>query len=311
MKKVLPSLACFLAILFSFIFLWLYPARTGEKTVQAEKVVLRLWHVDTFEGGKGSRAAFLNRVARTFESGREGVYIMVETFTKEGVESSLEEGQSPDMISFSCGVEGVAELAKALPFSFVGGRLDDGCYAYPWAAGRYYLFSLTDDFTGINEETLVLSEGGKNIPQAAAALAGLQGEFKRENSTSAYVDFLSGKYRYMLGTQRDVCRFAARGVDVKKKTVEEYSDLFQYISVVSDQAREGEVSQKFVNYLLSAEVGEKLSEIGMYPAETVKVESTLCAFTDGAGVENLRNVAEQALVSGDTKILKSYLKPLN
>ncbi len=71
--------------------------------------------------------------------------------------------------------------------------------------------------------------------EVAAALNNLSGE--EIDSLSAYVAFLNGKYRYLLGTQRDRCRFVSRGVEVYEKPLNEFCDLYQYVSVLSAEKR--------------------------------------------------------------------------
>jgi hypothetical protein len=210
-------------------------------------------------------------------------------------------------------LDGIAEKCVELPYSFVGGEIGGKTYAYPWCAGRYYYFSKENDFSSISAEKLLLSKGGENVPEAAAALSGMAGggEIEAEDSTSAYVDFLNGKYQYLLGTQRDVCRFASRKAEVYTMPVNEYSDLFQYLAVTAQEKAEISLCLAFLDYLLSDEVQADLSSIGMYSAGDVKVKTTLSAFADSGGVEEVQSLAEGAIASGEMKILKSCLKSLN
>ena len=188
-----------------------FPHKKEDEPTQ--KRVVRIWNVDTFEGGKGSRTSFLRRVALKAEKDNEGVYYFISSYTLEGANAAFEAGEAPDLLSFGIGLSAFAEMSLPLPYSFAGGNTDAGCLAYPWCGGGYYLFSLKDNFE--EEGITVISKGGNNLPEVAASMAGITGELAESNA--AYVGFLSGKYRYLLGTQRDECRFAARGVSVYKK----------------------------------------------------------------------------------------------
>ena len=136
-------------------YVFLQNKNAKAETKEKYNGILRLWQIDSCEGGKGSRAAFLNRVAAKFEKKHGGVYVMVTGYTAEGAAAAIAEGDAPDLISFSCGVDGLAELCLALTERFEGGVIGDGCYAYPWCAGRYYLFSLEEDFSAVSAETFV------------------------------------------------------------------------------------------------------------------------------------------------------------
>ncbi|MBQ8407086.1 MAG: hypothetical protein IJY38_04120, partial [Clostridia bacterium] len=56
------------------LFFVFQPFKKGEE--QKTPVCLRLWNVDTFEGGKGSRSGFLKRVAGAYTK-KTGVSVLV------------------------------------------------------------------------------------------------------------------------------------------------------------------------------------------------------------------------------------------
>ncbi|MBQ9081108.1 MAG: hypothetical protein IJY26_00535, partial [Clostridia bacterium] len=199
----------------------------------------------------------------------------------------------------------------ALSVRFSGGEIGESCYAYPWCGGGYFLFCLEDDFSSVNAQNLLLSVGGKNLPWVAAALHGVSGEIASEDSTSAYVHFLNGKYRYMLGTQRDVCRFQTRGVNVYRQDLTEYNDLYQYIAVTTPDKDAASPCEGFISLLLSEETQKTLSDIGMYPVSSIKPQHTLSAFVSESALAEVRDKGKSALINGDVKILKNYLKALN
>ena len=265
-----------------------------QKSKEAEaRTVVRVWNIDTFEGGKGSRTAFLKSVARELQG---EAYYLVTSYTLEGALSAFAEGEAPDVLSFGVGLSEFAERLLPLPYSFAGGELGGKTLAYPWCMGGYYLFSLTD-FEG--ESRTALSVGGENLPAVAARLEGITGE--ETESVAAYTGFLSGKYRYLLGTQRDVCRFQARGVSVQARPLAKYCDLYQYIGILSSEKRDGSLA--FVEALLSPEVQGRLSQIGMFPLEN-NAERTVSVFSSREALGRLAAAARE----GD--VPEKYLKSI-
>ncbi len=265
-----------------------------QKSKEAEaRTVVRVWNIDTFEGGKGSRTAFLKSVARELQG---EAYYLVTSYTLEGALSAFAEGEAPDVLSFGVGLSEFAERLLPLPYSFAGGELGGKTLAYPWCMGGYYLFSLTD-FEG--DGRTALSVGGENLPAVAARLEGITGE--EAESVAAYTGFLSGKYRYLLGTQRDVCRFQARGVSVQARPLTKYCDLYQYIGILSSEKRDASLA--FVEALLSPEVQGRLSQIGMFPLEN-NAERTVSVFLSSEALGRLAAAARE----GD--VPEKYLKSI-
>ena len=265
-----------------------------QKSEKAEaRTVVRVWNIDTFEGGKGSRTAFLKSVARELKG---EAYYLVTNYTLEGALSAFAEGDAPDVLSFGVGLSEFAERLLPLKREFAGGELGGKTLAYPWCMGGYYLFSLID-FEG--EGRTALSVGGENLPAVAARLEGISGE--ETESVAAYTGFLSGKYRYLLGTQRDVCRFQARGAIVQARPLTKYCDLYQYIGILSAEKREASLA--FVEALLSPEVQGRLSQIGMFPLEN-NAERTVSVFSSREALGRIAAAARE----GD--VPEKYLKSI-
>lgn len=295
LKRTLPFALIFAVI----IAVACYPLSKEEGKGEEIKKVVRVWNVDTFEGGKGSRTSFLKRAAAKIEKKNKNVYYLITSYTEEGANRAFASGQRPDVLSFGIGVSAYLESSLPLPYSFAGGETEGGCYAYPWCRGEYYLFSLKDDFE--EEGATAISAGGTNLVEVAAALNNLSGE--RIDSLSAYVAFLNGQYRYLLGTQRDKCRFTSRGVQVYEKPLNEFCDLYQYISVLSAEKREDCLA--LVKTLLSDEIQKELDTIGMFPVKSGATLKTVSAFTDGASLSAMRDAAQG---SEPIKILDKFLK---
>ena len=295
--RALLSALPFALILAAVLVTAFYP-----KGVQAEiqPRAVRIWHVDTFEGGKGSRATFLKEAAKIAEKSEEGLYYIVTAYTAEGARAALEKGESPDMLSFGVGLGDFLELAKPVSYRFAGGETDAGALAYPWCAGRYSLFCLEDNFEEQGETAI--SSGGSNLCELAAYLNGVAGEVLP--SSSAYVGFLNGKYRYLLGTQRDECRFASRGVSVYRKELPAYCDLYQYIAVLN--AQKNADCNKFLKVLLSDGVQGKLSSIGMFSLKETAARQTVSVFSSSEALLTLR----EALKSPDSKNIDKFLKKI-
>lgn len=320
MKKLL-TIACFL-LSFAVIFLTIFNVCKKPGNDESFKGILRLWNIDSFEGGKGSRTTFLNNAAREYEKKHDGVYIMINGVSSDGFSYAADEGNIPDMLSFSFGADVSGYAVKLVGFSFVGGEINGSCYAYPWCKGGYLIYSLDENFSSITYENTVISSGGNNLPLTVAALSGMKGDFTVKNSTSAYIEFLNGKYQYMIGTQRDFFRFQTRGVSVYAKPLDAYNDLYQYISILNGNEEVYDICLDFITFLTSENMQKKLKNIGMSSekyyiyggeqilsdTERIKPSYILSAFTGRSSLNKINETASEILVGGDIKNLKKYLK---
>ena len=98
-------------ILAVFVCLFALPRGREVKGSNAEKRVIRVWNVDTFEGGKGSRTAFLKKTALRAENVNAGAYYLVSSYTPEGAQQAFREGDFPDVLS-----ESACRSAQSLAF---------------------------------------------------------------------------------------------------------------------------------------------------------------------------------------------------
>ncbi len=238
------------ALIFTCLF-FVFPSLPYGKAEEdgTQKVVLRIFHVDTFEGGRGARGGFLSKIASRFEKENEGVICMVTTKTVEGLKLSLQEGDIPDLLSFGVGAGFAYDYCVGEPT--------------PWYRGGYALYCKGEDFSSVNADNTVLSKGGYNLPSVAAAMEGWKGNFAEEDATTAYVQFLSGRYTYLLGTQRDACRFASRGVSVCAKPLTAFSDLYGYIGVSATEGSLQKRCQAFLELLTGESSQEALTKLGL------------------------------------------------
>ncbi len=294
LQRILP----FCLIILIFCLLFFLPR---EREVKAEeKRVVCVWNVDTFEGGVGSRTTFLKKVASRVQKSREGVYYLVSNYSKEGAISAFQEGIFPDILSFGVGLSIFEEYALPLPYHFIGGESRGVTRAYPWYMGKYFLFSLDENFE--EEGNVAISCGGENLSSLCAYFAEIKGE--EIGSTEAYVGFLNKKYRYLLGTQRDERRFLTRGVTVFRRELSTYCDLFGYVSILNAQKESDALA--FLEELRSPQTQEDLASVGLYPPQTESESYLLGAFTPDDTLQRLALLArEGAERKNITKFLKS------
>jgi ABC-type molybdate transport system substrate-binding protein len=303
-KYVIKRIFWWLAtcVICAVAFFWVL-AKDEEKSINTR--VISLWHIDTFEGGKGSRAAFLSKVASMFEKEEGETVVMVSSRTIDGAKEMLKEGERPDLISFGSYFPYLTEMEEPIV----------------WCGGGYAIYSKDNDFSLVSSLNTVLSVGGRNCVEVAAALYGITGEAILEDSTTAYVKFLNGDYRYLLGTQRDACRFASRGTSVYSCPIAQFSDLQQYILPLSNENKV--TCDKFIKYLLSEKCQKLLSSIGMfsplfkiyssgeeafYAMERVHSLYSVSPFMDDAAAIAMSQAAKNAMLGGDKEVLKNFLK---
>ncbi|MGN1062625.1 MAG: hypothetical protein ACI4RO_05790 [Candidatus Scatosoma sp.] len=295
LKKIVNAVvwwSALCAVIFLSVF-YAFPAlssngEAGESRTD-RPVVLSLWHIDTFEGGKGSRASFLKNAALSYCKSKDAI-IMVSSYSAAGARAAFGQGEMPDMLSFGIGLNADPAMFSSLKISEIisaeaekqtlktlncaGASEKNGgeAVAVPWCCGCYALYSESEDFSRVSADTALISSGGNNLASVAAALrlGGVKSGSLKE-STAAYADFLSGKSEYLLGTQRDAYRFCTRGVKVRAEAVTEYNDLYQYIGVTRKKQSESDGGRRaeeecaaFLKYLLSFQVQSTLYKTGMF-----------------------------------------------
>ena len=259
---------------------------SGGQTEEEERLeVLTLWQIDSFEGGMGSRADYLRRLADEF-SDEESAEIEITPLTSGARRGNIENGG----------------IVKSIPRA--------------WCNGAYCLISLSDsDFSQATAENTVINVGKDNLAAVAALLLGLNGA-ECAVPTSAYVQLIDGEYKFLLGTQRDIQRLKTRGLNFYVQAVEQFNDLYQYIAVLSGEHDKAELAEKFIDHMLSQSgrlTGiamlhdeQNLYDDEMHALETARFEYGLPAVVSYEAMNKIRSAAQ----SGDINILKSLLKPL-
>lgn len=275
----------------------------GEQSAAEENqiITLTLWQVDSFEGGTGSRAAYLQEKGNEYKKlGNE--YINVVSLSAEAARLNIINGNVPDMISFGGGEWGLESIINC------------NYQIKYWCYGSYCLLAVGDnvDFSKATAENTIINGGKGNLISATALLCGLDGA-DIQSSTYAYVDLINGKYDFLLGTQRDIYRLNARKVSYSVKAIGQFNDLFQLIAVCSEDAQRATSCYEFIEYvsdnnsdvyklgLLGGKIGtnEKIM-----PIEKIDYELTLKVPIS----ESIRKELEQVIELKDINKLKTLLK---
>ncbi len=279
-------------------------ALNARENVQAEQMqVITLWQIDGFEGGKGSRAQYLgNKAVKLF--GNQKKYLNVITISAEAAEENIKMGKLPDMISCTPTFNAHLNYINNTNFVFK-----------TWCYGSYCLMSLQEnaEFSDISPSNIIVNEGKDNLSAVASALIGVGGA-KSDVPTNAYLQLLNGKFKYMLGTQRDVFRLKTREVAFSVKKVSVFNDLYQNISILARDKSRYETCKRFVEYI--TENNSDIDKVGLFSKNGQKYCDEL-QFLQDNDVEYALNspcgdryLAElkSAAANNDVNKIKSLLK---
>lgn len=318
--RAIPFAVLIFAVVFTAIIGKDKIQESGVNVAPAEyKGIITLWHIDTFEGGVGSRKQFLMSVARDFEKQNEGLLVMAVEHTAESAEKAMAEGKTPDLISYGAGVN-VKNAQPIAGLGTAGGVINGETYALCWCRGGYCLIENPDYVEGKKPSaSLIVSQGEYTNPLIAYVFSG-----KTENNLeilspmNAYVKFVSGKSRYLLGTQRDINRLNNRGMEYTIQPLNGYNDLYQYISVTSLDTVKAKYAETFAEFLVSEKVQKQLYKVGMmsayYNAEYDSPEmslmqkagksATISAFSSKELIKELQERGVKAVNGDNDEILK-------
>ena len=233
---------------------------SSEVESQSKTVVLTVWHVDGFEGGRGSRYTFLRDVAVKFSKQNKGVYPLVSSYTVEGANDLIKKGKHPDLISFGGSLLNLQHCAKEISFSGRdGGTVGNKRYAVSYIKGGYFVIK-----KGEGSKDIIISKQEGVTPEIATLFSGEEiSSITIKPSLDAYSLFLLKKNATMIGTQRDIERLISRGETFTAKVIEGYSDLFQYVSLTCDKADNEYYANKFIEFLLSEKVQSEIKNLKM------------------------------------------------
>lgn len=303
-KKCLPVVAlalCAVAVLCAVLpFL---PQKPQQTQPLGYKGILELWNVETFEGGSGSRSAWLTGRAAKFEAQNKGLFVHVTDVSEEQVQQKLDNGETFDIICFSRGVGAqISDLLQQYKGSvanisdnlIASGQIGNGVYALPLYAGAYCLFARTEQLPQnadlissalsatytrkvgkhtYNLQPIVCGFTQYNSPLSALALSGGKGNVTVSESVSqysAYESFVANKTAVtLLGTQRDLYRLGKKeeSGNIEELTfapLDGYTDLVQYLGISSTCGDKGTCCTAFLQFVTSAESQATLVNIDMF-----------------------------------------------
>ena len=256
-----------------------------------------------------------------FEKENDGVLVMINTCTAQGVSEKLKKGEYPDLISYGCGTDINGANQLTVDKVSLGGKVGKNAYATAWCKGGYVLIGKGDKVSDIpdNLTTLSVSQAEYTLPLVSLLLEGVKAEkVYTKKPLEAYNDFISGKCEYLLGTQRDLVRLSNRGVSIISRPLNEYNDLYQYVSVTAKDKEKIYYANKFIEYLLSEKVQQKLTKISMLSdfykidyqdahfekMQEVKTVRTISAFTLSVNLVEIQQISSLALSGDDTALNK-------
>ena len=283
--------------------------------------VIKLWQIDSFEGGTGSRKQFLLSAAAEYEKTADGVLVMVISHTQESAKTAISQGNVPDLISYGAGTYLPPLAGIDVQNYIVAGAVADKVYATPWCRGGYCLIEnpAFSENKKKKQFKFTVSESGNSLPLVAAAVSGTEiSDFNIKTSLNAYTDFVAGKSKYLLGTQRDINRLLNRGMDFICTPITVYNDLYQYISLTDNDKEKTEYAQGFIDYLMTEKVQKNLYKIGMYscfyPVEydnvsmrdmqNARFKYTVPAFSSAELLEELKDLSHKVFNGEEDAFIK-------
>ena len=297
-RKIKPVICFILCILICLSVIIIVSINDKSGMAEEDRFVLKIWQIDSFEGGKGSRADYLQKIGEEYSS-KSSTYFSVISISADSARRNIEEGNVPDIISYGAGFYGLESYIKEYT-----------CWCY----GAYCLLSLESgaDFSDCSKDNTIVNMGKDNRADVAAMFLDLQ-DAQFEKPTTAYVKLINGKYKYLLGTQRDVFRLKSRGVSFNLKPITEFNDLYQNISVLSSGKR-GEEGKSFVNFLTSQSAGIK--DLGLF-ASGKKLHDTELKNLEGLSYnykitspisKKTKEKIDGAVGANDINMLKNLMK---
>jgi len=303
MKKYLKNIVCGL-ICASILVFNIFTKETlvdNIITIEPKKYIIELWHVDTFDGGKGSRKDFLLSSALKFEK-KENVIISVISHTIESATKQLQISV-PDLISCGAGLD-ILNIVHSIPIKTQNNvcKIGKNNFGASWCRGGYALIGEGE------KKNLIVSQGDYTLP--LLALKESKNSFSTIEvlpSNKAYLEYLK-KGGYLLGTQRDIIRLTNLGRELKYEPISQFCDLYQVICLTTKTKEKISVCESFISFLLSPERQKALSNIAMLSTtgqklykdtpleelEKVVIEKSQNFFTDPNVLKNINfNLKEE------------------
>lgn len=321
MKKVISILIGLVCITLIVISPFLLPDK--DKDTSQSSVILSVWHVDSFEGGKGSRYSFLRKNAEQFCKKYKGVFIVVSNFTPNSINQSLSLGKLPDVISYGNCFLSLENKAKSLSADVKdGGTIADKRYAVSYLRGGYFVIKRGD-----GGKEIVLSKGEYLTPEIACLFSSERSSnYLIKTPTEAYQYMLRNKNSTLIGTQRDIYRLINGNVEFSAQPIKEYSDVFQYLSLTSQKSQNEFYAKLFIDYMITPKVQQSVNSLGMLSVnqgetlsdneylsalESAYPNYTFSPFSDKTVFDNACDKAIALLKDGgETNEITNFLKQL-
>jgi len=281
-------------------FLLLTFKNRKKEDVHSSRIV-ELWNVDAFDAGYYGKTIFLEKIASRLFIKNTGLCVIVKNMSYEACVYNLQNGVYPDMISYSHDLkENIKPLLRPMILhqEVVANNksvyeADGHVLAVSWCAGAYFTFGNKVYLEKINVHDNLLASVSKcgfnkktknKMVPIFSCVCGVNGienydrlinfgggdvsnVVKKQSGYDAYTDFMGGASTLLIGTQRDLLRILAKQ-DYATNYIFEfesvYSNLFQYISVLSDNTENIEDCTLYINYLLSSEGQSMMDKFGMF-----------------------------------------------
>ncbi|MBO7214614.1 MAG: hypothetical protein J6V66_03855, partial [Clostridia bacterium] len=173
-------------------------------------------------------------------------YILVSNYSAEGLKIALQGDNPPDLVSFGGCDLGVENFAKEIDFSVLdGGTVGKKRYAVSYLKGSYFQIS-----KGSGDSETILSKGEYTSPQTACLFSSAKSnKYVLLSPSDAFNRFLIKENATLIGTQRDIVRLRNNGVDFTATPIARYNDLFQYVSLTSNDSKNFYYANEFIKHL--------------------------------------------------------------
>ena len=271
------------------------------------KVVLNMWHIETFEGGTNSRTKFIEKQAINFNKQNNNCFISVTKMTEEQLVLNLKQGLLPDIFSFGVGVGSLIsgyltelEENNCVRSDLIDyGKIGKNIYAYPYILSGYCLIThksminTQENYdrtfsskvvakkevkglgitlsTYLNSSEVLLKQGLKDINK--------DNLLQSQSTYNAYTTFISKKSISLLGTARDVARCKNRELNGNLSScnynyLSGYSDLIQYVGVNENLSKtKSDYAKSFSTYLTLDSSQKYLANFGLFSINNKSIYS--------------------------------------
>ncbi len=235
MKKLLFFFALFFVAAIC-VYSLAFSSKSLKKEDSSEQIFLELWHVDCFEGGTGSRKAYLEKICKKFcaelnSREKTRVTVSVRQLTPLALDELFKKGVYPNILSYGAGVQ--IPYDRLVQLDFISGNVgvyNGEAYAAVWAQGGYALIKRAECE---KIEGVIICEQERTNALLSYELS-IDEKFKnviRLPSKEGVYEFYRKKNYALIGTQRDLYRLENK-LDYVAEPLEGYNDLYCCLSVI-------------------------------------------------------------------------------